>query len=496
MRRLSIILVWLVMIAGGYFLRFDDLAKRPFHADEATGARITATRLESGSYRFDPLHYHGPLLSSLAIPLCGVMGEQRWQEMSKSTLRLLPAMAGCLVLLVPLLGVKRYGVFPMLLATALLASSPLLVYYSRMFIHEMLLVLFGLLALFSFSRCPRFGVPGLFIGLMFVTKESVAISMLAWMGAACGIAWEFRQAAILTWLRESKTSIILSLVSALAVALFFYTDGFRHPQGAVNAVKTFFVYETVMGHEKPFAWYLQRFAWPVKSGGIWWSSTPVVLLAGYAFLVNFRSGGALPRTVRFITYAALGHFLIYSIIPYKTPWLACLPWAHVCVLAGFSFIDFSRGKPVMKRCLGLLVIFTVITQFQQAGLANGRLASDERNPFAYVPTRSEMETLEPWLLKLGQAAPSISLEPVAVIGKDYWPLPWYLRSFGKIGYWPVAPDSLSARALVFVMSEEIEDVSAQLKDSHIALPRGLRAGVVYYLFVRNDLWKQWMESGK
>lgn len=500
MWRAFIIFCWIAIIAGGIFLRFDELAKRPFHADEATGARITAARMESGNYKFDPFHYHGPILSGLAKPLCKIHGEQEWQEMSKHSLRMLPMLAGCLVLFVPLLWVKRYGVFPMLLATALLATSPLLVYYSRMFIHEMLLVLFGMLALLCFFRFPRYGLPGCLIGLMFVTKESFAISIIVWLAAACCIAMENFRSINGKWLahywRLYKKSILLSGLTAAVVSLIFYTDGFRYPQGAIDAVKTFFVYETVAGHDKPFTWYAQLVALPLKSGGVWWFGTPVVLLALYAFVSSFRNSASAPLTIRFVGYSALGHFLIYSIIAYKTPWLACLPWAHVCLLAGFALIDFAKQKMPVQSFLVLLVGFTLFTQFQQARLASGRYASDERNPFAYVPTRNEMETLEPWLLKLIQSAPELSLEPIAVIGRDYWPLPWYLRSFDKIGYWPTPPESLRSLPLVFAMPEQMDEVAVQLADSHVTLPRGLRVGVPCFLFVRNDLWKIWIEAEK
>jgi predicted membrane-bound mannosyltransferase len=85
------------------------------------------------------------------------------------------------------------------------------------------------------------------------------------------------------------------------------------------------------------------------------------------------------------------------------------------------------------------------------------------------------------------------LEPVAVIGTDYWPLPWYLRTFDRIGYWPGPPQDLEKFPLVFVLPESAEAVMQALEKSHMALPRGLRAGVPVYLFVRNDIWQSWME---
>jgi uncharacterized protein (TIGR03663 family) len=500
MKRASVIVCWISVIIAGIFLRFDQLSERPFHADEATGARITASRMESGDYRFDPLHYHGPLLSSLAIPLCEWNGEDVWHDLTKHTLRLVPAIAGSLLLLVPLLWRRHVGDAPMLLASALMATSPLLVYYSRMFIHESLLVLFGMLALVSLVRFPRYGIPGLMIGLMFATKESFAISIIAWSGAAVLVGWENRKkisrASCLSAWENLRVPVIPSLAAAAVSSAFFYTDGFRQPHGVIDAVRTFFVYKTVDGHGKPFPYYLQLVAFPMKSAGFWWFGTPVAVLALTAFGKTFRRDSESPRLIRFIAYAAVGHFAIYSLIRYKTPWLACLPWAHVCLLAGFGIAGFSRERPFVRAVISLLVAGCLISQIVQSRRATGRLASDERNPFAYVPTRNDIETLEPWLIDLRQAAATVSLEPVAVVGSDYWPLPWYLRSFKQIGYWPTPPDGLESHALVFAMPETAEAVASRLQGSHIPLPRGLRAGVPVQLFVRTDVWKLWMENGK
>jgi uncharacterized protein (TIGR03663 family) len=177
MKRAGTVLLWLAIFAVAGWLRFEHLAQRPFHADEATGARIAAKRIESGEPQFNPKHYHGPLQYDLAIPLCRFRGETRWETMTKGTLRLLPALAGCLVVGLPLLWRRRFGDLPMLLAAACLATSPLLVYYSRMFIHEMLLTCFGMLALVAMTSKPRGVVLGVLIGLMFATKESFIISM-------------------------------------------------------------------------------------------------------------------------------------------------------------------------------------------------------------------------------------------------------------------------------------------------------------------------------
>lgn len=493
MKPAAVIVCWICVTVTAVFLRFDDLGSRPFHADEATGARIAAKRMESGGAQFDPRHYHGPLLADLAIPVCRMRGEFGWQGMTKGTLRMVPALAGVLLVLVPVFWRRRCGDVPMLAAGAFLATAPLLVYYSRMFIHESLLVLCGLLAVVSFAKKPRRGIPGFLIGLMFAAKESFVISLAAWAGAGVLTAWENRRSPGLAAWREYRVPVGVSLLAALVTALAIYTDGFRHPQGAIDAVRTFFVYETVNGHEKPFGYYFQLLVMPVKSGGVWWFGLPLVILALTALVFAFRSGPEGMKC-RFLAYAAAGHLFIYSVIAYKTPWLACLPWAHVCLLAGFAFVGFSSRRPWLKVLLVSLTAACLLSQFLQSRRATGRLSSDDRNPYAYVPTLRDAEAMEAWLEKLLASSPGGVVGEVAVIGSDYWPLPWYLRAFGKTGYWKEPPPGLESVPLVLALPESAEAVLRALGESHVCVPRGLRAGVPVQLFVRNDVWRQWMET--
>lgn len=501
MKCVALIVCWISVIVTAVFLRFDDLGARPFHADEATGARIAAWRMESDRGQFDPKHYHGPLLADLAIPLCKWRGETGWKTMTKTTLRWLPAIAGTLLVMMPLLWRRRFGDGPMLAAAAFFATSPLLVYYSRMFIHESLLVLFGMAALVALTGKPRWGLTGFLIGLMFAAKESFVISLIAWTGAGILIAWENRKsldrAALAAAWREFRVPVMLSFSAAAVTAFGIYTDGFRHPQGAIDAVRTFFVYETVAGHEKPFGYFFKLLVAPQKSGGVWWFGTPLVVLGLIAYASTFRRGADEVKCrnfIRFVAYAAAGHFLIYSLISYKTPWLACLPWAHVCLLAGFAVAGFAPRSLPVKSALVVLTATCLVTQFRQSRHATGRLASDERNPYAYVPTRRDAEAMEAWLEKLRVSSHAAGLDRVDVIGSDYWPLPWYLRSFENAGYFKAPPPDLQEVPLVLAMPESADAVMSELANTHVSLPRGLRADVPVQLFVRNDVWKQWMET--
>ncbi|MFC7337944.1 flippase activity-associated protein Agl23 [Haloferula chungangensis] len=484
MKSIFTFLLWLAIFAIGAHLRLDDLASRPFHADEATGAKITSMRLESGTYVFDPLHYHGPILSELGELSALAAGEKSWSELNKQPLRLVPAIAGCLLVLLPLLGVRRFGQPPMLLAALALATSPLLVYYSRMYIHEMLLALFGVLALFQLAARKCWWPAGVWIGLMFATKETFATSLIAWFAAAVLTFFlvhdrpSIKAALLFIW---KPLTLIGSI--ALAVSMFHYTDHFTRWSGAIDAFRTYFVYKTVEGHDKPFFYYLTPLIFPKNAGGLWWFETPLILAALAAFIASFVSKSMsreTQTTIRFLAFAAAFHFLIYSLIAYKTPWLVLLPWAHVCLLAGFAVFLIPNKKPLLAGAIAL----AFIPLWFQSRNATGRYASDDRNPYAYVPTAGDIETLEPWLDSIAAASPDTPMEPVAIIGSEYWPLPWYLRKYPKMGAWPEAPPSLERLPVIFAMN----DLTDTLIATHVPVPRGLRTDTPMVVWIRHDFW--------
>jgi uncharacterized protein (TIGR03663 family) len=480
------------------WLRFEDLGSRPFHADEATGARITAARMSGEGGTFDPKHYHGPLLGDAAMVVCRVRGEDGWKEMTKETLRWVPAVAGVCVVLLPVFWRRRVGDVAAVVAGGLLAVSPLLVYYSRMFIHEMLLVLAGGAVLACFAgKKPRFVWAGVVFGLMYAVKETFVISVLAWGGALvatllCQREWRSR-ARIVEWVGAYAKSFAVMVGVAVVVSMVFYTRIFTYPQGAWDAVRTFFVYETVAGHDKPWTWYGEWFGWPQKAAGMWWYECVVLWVALVAFVASWLPGvGRRPERdwLRFLGFAIIGHFVIYSAFGYKTPWLMCLPWWHVCVLAGFGVMLLPSRVWLMVGVvvMGLGVIWPMS---KLSAKASGRLASDPRNPYAYVPTRPDVERLEEFL---NQLRPMSDQDVVAVIGTDYWPLPWYMRSFSRVGYWAVPPEGVREWPFVLAMPDVVDQVGGDLADSHTLLPRGLRAEVPVWLLVRNDIWKKWMQE--
>ena len=170
-------------------LRCPDLSVRPMHNDEAVNAIKLQNLIEQGSYRYDPNEHHGPTLYFFAYAWTKISGVSVSAQLSEAQLRAMTVVFSLgLILLLPLVA-DGLGRGTMIWAGVLTAVSPAMVFYSRDFIHEMLLVFFTFLALAAFWRHYRSGkifwaiLCGAALGLMQSTKETFVLPV-----AAAGVA--------------------------------------------------------------------------------------------------------------------------------------------------------------------------------------------------------------------------------------------------------------------------------------------------------------------
>ncbi len=502
-KRVLFAAVLLICFGIGLWIRLDALTDRPLHADEATGARLLGQRLEAGDYRFDPTHFHGPLLSAAAAPIARLRGETDWASLTPQTLRLGVAWLGALTVLLACAFRPWLGSAGAVGAGLFIAVSPYLAYYSRVFIHETLfgfLTLATLLALLHYARKPGTGVAalvGVAAGLLMATRETFVLCFAAWGAAAVLIAWETRRSGELVLNHHVRARGIrdagVALVLALATVAVFYTNAGKHPAGFLDFFRTFFLYETGEGHERPWWHYGWMLVWPKHQGGMWWTEGAVAVLAVLGYLSH--RNGSNGRPVRFLFYSGLFLAAVFSLFPYKTPWLFLVPWLHFCLVAGAGAGALLRYRPLYPRLAAVAAVVVILGWHKgQADRALHRYASDTRNPYAYVPTSPDVERVAALLGELAELFPDVRSGPVAVIGSGYWPLPWYLRELPAVGYWETIPEEAMDFPVLLALPAERAAVHERLEATHAVLPRGLRADTAVFVFIRHDLWERYLDQ--
>ena len=133
------------------FSRLSYLGLRAFHHDESLDAWFSLQYLD-GTYKgYDPV-YHGPLRFYLTAAFFWLFGQ------SDSIARLLPAISGIAVVLLPWVWRRSLGFVGTPISVALLLTSPTMLYFSRFGREDsffLALTFLTVITLISFLRSPR-----------------------------------------------------------------------------------------------------------------------------------------------------------------------------------------------------------------------------------------------------------------------------------------------------------------------------------------------------
>jgi predicted membrane-bound mannosyltransferase len=199
---------------------------------------------------------------------------------------------------------------------------------------------------------------------------------------------------------------------------------------------------------------------------------------------------------RFLVVYTLAMVVVYSVIPYKTPW-SMMGFLHgLILLAGLGAAALVRrvAKGVPRMAVIALLAAGVGHLAVQSVRANFRYHSDGRNPYAYAQTSTDLMRLVKRMEDLCAIHPDGPAMFVQVFGPEYWPLPWYLRFQSRIGYWPEV--TVPPRAPVVMAGPgQAEAVEAQLGDRYQAEFYGLREGVILRVYIEKGLWSEFLGGG-
>lgn len=467
-----------VITLVAFWLRTHELARRPMHADEANQAVKAGELLETGRYVFDPRDHHGPTLYYAMLPFAWLRGEHTLAQLSETTVRLVPAFAGTLAVVLLAAFAAPLGRWTALGAAALLALAPPAVYYSRDFIQETLLLTFTLGGWVCVQRWWYDGrlrwalAAGICGGLMQATKASAPLFVVAALVTV--FAAGAGRPASTRWPRD----LGLALGAACTVAALLYASFGTHVAGLGDALRVYtHAWGRVTGpsgHEKPWWYYLQLFGWR-REGGLLWHQLAFSAAAlggvGTALLTRQRSlCGILLYTV--LIFGAL------SLVAYKTPWHAIHVVPGMALLAAGGFAALAR-LPFGRALAGVSLALVLASLAQQTWLAAFLRPADARNPYAYVHSSPDVLKFRALAETALARAPG---RPVRIISEEYWPLPWYLRGLPRVGYWSTPPADCDG-ALLIVSATQADAVRARLRDRYRESFLGLRPGFLCAIMI-------------
>ncbi len=333
--------VFIIVALIGLAVRLPQLGARPMHTDEAINGYIVGQLLQGETFAYDPQDRHGPALAALALPLARMQGAKSFSDLTESELRSTSVVAGTITILLFGAAADMFGVVPCLLAALLFAVAPLPVYYDRYFIHESLFCAATFALILSSWRAFRQSsivyavLTGACVALMVACKETAILNLFALIVAALVFnAWDLRSKSFAKSLRLGPLLAGIATFLVLIVILFtWFGRNWKSLVAMERVAPNVLARSAGQGHEHPF-WYFGKL---LVSG---WSGGLLVALACLGLFIAFRKRST--SAYRFFGYYGLIIAAIYSLIPYKTPWLALNLWLPLALLAAMAVESIWR----------------------------------------------------------------------------------------------------------------------------------------------------------
>lgn len=274
----------------------------------------------------------------------------------------------------------------------------------------------------------------------------------------------------------------------LAVWVVFYSSFFTNfPQGLYDSVKTF-TYWFKTGRTDDVADLTTYLRWlvggPFSSGDIKPGAELAAMVLGFFGAITALVQ-ATSRLAVFTAFWSLGMLAAYSLVPYKTPWLALSIVLPFIIMAGYGLEQIYERWRLKAFAVVLLAAATVGSLYQAIDISFLSY-DDETQPYSYAHSKRDLLNLVDEVDRISSGNPAGKNIGITVMANEHWPLPWYLREYSHAGFYgKVVPTS---EPIVIAHESQIADVQRTLGDSYrLFSTHVLRPGNRLYLYLRRDV---------
>lgn len=277
----------------------------------------------------------------------------------------------------------------------------------------------------------------------------------------------------------------IGLVLFVAFAIFvfvnvlFYSSFFTNAKGVGDSLQTYMIWAKT-GKKEHVHGLIQHVIWLINM------ESPVLLLGCVgAFLSVVRANN------RFAIFAAqwgFGLLVAYSLVPYKTPWLALNFVIPLAIAGGYAVNEFYNWNKRELRFVVLVVVVVAAFSGYQTIKLNFFHYDDEDPHYVYVygHTYRTFLPMVDEIKRIGQRSKLGEKIEIAVLSPDYWPLPWYLRDYEHAVY-PGQLTQPNSSIVIINISQEADFLATTGGRYRRVEEYPLRPGVVLVLYVSKEI---------
>lgn len=275
------------------------------------------------------------------------------------------------------------------------------------------------------------------------------------------------------------TAILCFLVFGYVNALFF-SSFFTFPEGINRAFEAYSLWTQTGSKDHTQNGFFAYLKW------LWTMEGMLLALGALGTLIAF--GKAKHRFAIFAALWAWGLFAAYSIIPYKTPWLAINFVLPLGLIAGYGINELATSHQQWKRgAAAFLAAVAFGTAAYQSINLNFYRYDDDSRPYVYAHSKREFNDLIKNIRRAAEVSGRGKEASILIVSPDYWPMPWSLREYSGTAFFGRIQPAENAEVIVGSVAQAAE-LDAKYSNTHDFIGTyPLRPGVDLMLYVRTDL---------
>ncbi len=283
----------------------------------------------------------------------------------------------------------------------------------------------------------------------------------------------------------SSTDLLLIVAAVSTVFIYvivvFFSSFFTYAEGVSKAFEAYTIWTKTGSKDHTQNGPLAYLKWGLKV------EAPILIMSTLGALIALIK--AKHRFAVFTAFWAFGLFAAYTLIPYKTPWLALSFYLPMCLIAGYGINELAGAKNIGSKIVaGLLAITASSVLAYQAYDLNFVRYDDEEMGYVYAHTKRQfldlVRKIDYYAAKSGKGTDAT----IEIVSPDYWPMTWYMNNYGHANFHGQFVDANTAEMIVAKKTDQDAEVirrySAHYKFAGVY---ALRPGVDLVLLVRKDL---------
>lgn len=265
------------------------------------------------------------------------------------------------------------------------------------------------------------------------------------------------------------------------LTVLFFSSFFTYAEGVGKAIEAYAIWSKTGTKDHTQNGFLGYLRWGMKV------ESPVLLVSAIGALIAIIR--AKHRFAMFTALWAFGLFLAYSIIPYKTPWLALSFLLPMCLIAGYGINELVRSNKLhLKAAAVALGALSIVILAYQSYSINFVRYDDEEMAYVYAHSKREMLNLVDRVNYYAEKSGKGNMAKVAIVSPDYWPLTWYFNDMKEAVFHGGLTDGSKVDMIIAKKNDQDAEVirrySSQFKFAGVY---PLRPGVDLVLLVRREL---------